>query len=268
MGVFMRRLGNTRALELYREEMLAAGMSPATVRLRLYQLDRWANACPVAVLLAQPEHVVQFMASQPWGPETRKSMRSALRAFYGWAVDRGLASVDATAKLPRVRVPKGEPKPVPESVLAAAMDGADVETWRMLVLGAYAGLRRAEIARVHVEQVTDQGLRVTGKGGHTRVVPMHPLVSQALDDCAGWRFPSTARPGRPVGPDYVHDRVSRVLPHPWSTHTLRHRFASRAYATTRDLRAVQTLLGHSTPETTARYVLVPDDSLAAAVAGL
>lgn len=264
----MRRLGNFRALELYRQELMAAGISPGTIRLRVYQLDMWARACPVDLLLAKPEHLVTFMAAQEWGAETRKSMRSALRSFYGWAFEHGLTGADATVKLPRVRVPKGEPKPVPESVLAAAMDRADAETWRMLVLGAFAGLRRAEIARVHLDLVTDQGLRITGKGGHTRVVPMHPLVSQALEGCQGWRFPSTARPGKPVGPDYVHDRVSRVLPRPWTTHTLRHRFASRAYANTRDLRAVQTLLGHSTPETTARYVLVPDDSLAAAVAGL
>ena len=60
--------------------------------------------------------------------------------------------------------------------------------------------------------------------------------------------------------------LSQVLPPGWSAHSLRHAFASRAYAGTRDLRAVQTLLGHSKPETTARYTAVPDGALAAAVA--
>jgi len=49
-------------------------------------------------------------------------------------------------------------------------------------------------------------------------------------------------------------------------HTLRHRYASRAYAGTRDLRAVQTLLGHSKPETTLRYTAIPDGGLQAAAA--
>ena len=44
--------------------------------------------------------------------------------------------------------------------------------------------------------------------------------------------------------------------------------ASRAYAGTKHLRAVQTLLGHSKPETNTRYTLVPDESLSAAVAVL
>ena len=50
---------------------------------------------------------------------------------------------------------------------------------------------------------------------------------------------------------------------------LRHRFATQAYNGTHDLRAVQQLLGHSRPETTARYTLTDDDALTAAVlAGL
>jgi integrase/recombinase XerC len=50
------------------------------------------------------------------------------------------------------------------------------------------------------------------------------------------------------------------------TLTLRHRFATVCYAGERDLLAVQTLLGHSKPETTRQYVLIPDKSLRAAVA--
>jgi site-specific recombinase XerD len=52
----------------------------------------------------------------------------------------------------------------------------------------------------------------------------------------------------------------------WTAHTLRHRFATVAYAGERDLLAVQVLLGHSKPETTRLYVLIPDASLRAAVA--
>ena len=50
-----------------------------------------------------------------------------------------------------------------------------------------------------------------------------------------------------------------------STHSLRHRAATAAYAGTRDLRAVQELLGHSRPETTAGYVLVPGGAVRAAM---
>lgn len=49
-------------------------------------------------------------------------------------------------------------------------------------------------------------------------------------------------------------------------HTLRHRFASRAYRGTRNLRAVQTLLGHASIATTERYTQVNDDEIRAAAA--
>jgi integrase/recombinase XerC len=68
-----------------------------------------------------------------------------------------------------------------------------------------------------------------------------------------------------VHPDYVGKRVKAALGGTWTTHSCRHRFATRAYAGTHDLRAVQLLLGHSKPETTARYVAVAHDDLLAAV---
>jgi integrase/recombinase XerC len=48
-------------------------------------------------------------------------------------------------------------------------------------------------------------------------------------------------------------------------HTLRHRFASRAYRGTRNLRAVQTLLGHASIATTERYTAVDDAEMRAAM---
>jgi site-specific recombinase XerD len=63
--------------------------------------------------------------------------------------------------------------------------------------------------------------------------------------------------------------VSRVLPDGLTMHTLRHRFASKAYRGTRNLRAVQQLLGHATIATTERYTAVDDDEMrAAAMAAL
>lgn len=59
--------------------------------------------------------------------------------------------------------------------------------------------------------------------------------------------------------------MARALPGGWTAHTLRHRFATVAYAGTRDLLAVQDMLGHSKPETTRGYIEMPQDALRAAV---
>ena len=151
----------------------------------------------------------------------------------------------------------------------------------------YAGLRRAEIARVHTRDIADNSLRVSGKGGHERVVPLHPELrvelraelsrrrrdengswgGRASVEPGGWLFPSD-EPHLPLTADHIGRLIARALPGTWTAHTLRHRFATQAYRTGRDLRAVQELLGHAKPETTARYAAVPDGSLAAAVAGV
>jgi site-specific recombinase XerD len=84
---------------------------------------------------------------------------------------------------------------------------------------------------------------------------MRPEVDRSLPP-----FPVTIR-------DHpnVSKLLSRALGAGWTAHQLRHRFASTAYAAERDLRAVQELLGHSKPETTARYTAIPEGAKRAAV---
>ena len=72
----------------------------------------------------------------------------------------------------------------------------------------------------------------------------------------GYLFPSSH--GGHLTPHHLGKLVSACLPDGLTMHTLRHRCATLAYAATGDLRAVQELLGHAKPETTARYTAVSD----------
>jgi site-specific recombinase XerD len=79
----------------------------------------------------------------------------------------------------------------------------------------------------------------------------------------GWLFPGDT--DGHVSRQWVGQLVVRVLPDGWTTHTLRHRFSSRAYSGTRNLRAVQVLLGHQSIATTERYCAVDDSEIRAAM---
>lgn len=242
----------------------ASGASRGTISVRRSHLTRLAaQVDPVA---ATTDDLVAFLSSHKHlRPESRKSMIESLRMFYRWALARGLRDDDPTAGLRRVHVPPGVPRPIPEEGLRQALADADEEQTLMLLLGAYAGLRRSEIAAVNSADLDGLTLTVRGKGGRERRVPIHPMLAGRLARINGWAFPSPVRPGRHVHPDYVANRLEQVLPEPYTCHSLRHRFATSVYDATRDLRAVQELLGHSRPETTARYTLITEDRLAAAV---
>jgi integrase len=275
-----------RAIDGWTVWMRAAGLRPGTIDYRRYQIGHLAEAhlrrSPWAVKHAD---LLAWLDGQDWSPETRKSYRAALRSFYGWARQAGHARRNPAADLPSVRVPRGMPRPTPEATLEQAIARAPDRTRLVLVLGAYAGLRRGEIAGLRWDQVDDRGLHVVGKGGHVRVVPMHDRVAFALEAerlrrergafGAGWRY--TAHPdspfvfpgryGRGVSADNI-GRVAAAALGDYGGHTLRHRFAGRAYAATRDLGVVQQLLGHASPTTTAVYARADRAAMAEAVRAL
>lgn len=209
-----------------------------------------------------------WAAGKRWKPETRRSYYAAAREFFAVVAP----SVDTRAALPVVRKTVGLPRPIPEAVLEAAMRRCQPRERLMLQLAGLAGLRRAEVASVHSSDLLDRHgrawLRVRGKGGKTRLVPLSEELRRAIETRlaqigAGWLFPS------PYGGHLDEERLSSlaaaVLPKGWSLHTLRHRFATVSFARDRDLLAVQRLLGHTSVATTQVYVEVPEDSLRRAV---
>jgi integrase len=212
------------------------------------------------------DDLAAFLAAGDWKPETRKSARSTLRAFYAWAETTGRVERNPAQSLKPIRVPSGAPKPAPVNRLIDAYQTADHRTRLMLALAAQAGLRRNEIATLHTDHIADGFLRITGKGSKVRRVPIHAELIEALEAVPpGWVFP-----GRVDG-HISANRVGEILSAAMgghSAHTLRHRFATDAYFDTRDIAVVQRLLGHSKPETTIRYTEVPDELLVNAVRGI
>lgn len=252
------------ALAAWAQYLAAGGRSPRTTRMRAYILRLLAEQCadPWAVT---PEVVLQFMAEPGLSQEGRKARRGAVSAFYRWAVAADHVAKDPAGALPRVSVAPGVPRPCPVEVFEAARRRAGESGERlMLDLGWLAGLRRAEIAGVHSQDLEGDLLRVRGKGGRVRMVPLHPSLRAALSALPpGWAFPSAD--GGHLSPDHVGGLIAALLGPGWGAHSLRHGAATRWYAATGDILAVSRLLGHSKPETSSIYASVPGDMLRAAV---
>lgn len=253
----------------YLDELRAGGSPPTTLRVRRNHLERaftWLGMPPLDV---RHDDLIGYMSAHHyWKPNTRKSVRTSLMGFYGWAEESGRTDDNYARRLPKVRAPKGKPRPTPTEVYEHAMTTARSRQDRlMLMCAALAGLRRSEIARLHSRDIIDGDLHVMGKGGKTRVVPLHELLVAELAGIKGYVFPNRRGDGH-LTPQWVGDRMRNMLGEGWSAHTLRHRFASRAYTAERDILAIQDLLGHSSVATTQIYTQVPEDAKRRAVAAV
>lgn len=240
--------------------LTAGDVAPQSLRLRRYQIARLAEAfrdrSPWAVTA---QDLAGWFADvgTSWSRETTRSTLSAVRSFYGWAHAGGLVDADPSRLLRKVTAPPANPRPAAEDVIADALSTATPRVYLMIALAARHGLRRGEISRVHTDDllrsVDGWSLIVHGKGGKHRFIPVLDDTAAAIrDQPAGWVFPNGK--GSHLTPGHVGVLITRALPAGVTPHMLRHRFASRAYQATRDIRAVQELLGHAMVNTTQRYV--------------
>ena len=228
-----------------------------------------------------------FMASRrQTGLAARSLARemSALRSFYAYLERRWGLSNAALLLVELPKVPRSKPKPVSETAARDMVTQAserDVPDWvaardvAVLLLLYGCGLRISEaLSLTGRDRSLGEALRITGKGGKTRLVPVLPDVVEAVRKYAAlapFDFePGTALfrgvRGGPLGPRPVQKlveemRVALGLAPSATPHALRHAFATHLLAHGGDLRAIQELLGHASLSTTQIYAEVETDNL-------
>ena len=226
----------------------------------------------------------------PLSPRSLSQSLSSIRAFHRW-LDRRCAIAAPELSLVRgPRVKPGLPRPVSADQAFELIDeaGSNVERedWEMardaavLTLLYGCGLRISEaLSLIRADAPLGDSLRVTGKGGKTRVSPVLPAVREAVDAylaalpfVVGPKEPLfRAKRGGPLGPRPVQLLMQKLrarlgLPDTATPHALRHAFATHLLGAGADLRAIQDLLGHASLSTTQRYTAVDAAALLATYA--
>lgn len=272
------------AVEAWAEWMRSEGIRKRTIELRRYQISHLGDE----ILRRNPwkvksDDLVRWLAQQNWAPETRRSYRSAINGFYVWAIRTGHTKRNPAAELRSPRMTRALPRPAPDDVLDRALAKANDADRVMLLLAAYQGLRRTEIATFRLDLLDDDVIYLRGKGGKIRVVPVHKRVAEELADerdrrvagrrgtgyryatgaINGWLFPG--RSGHHMTPNAVGKRISALLGPGWSGHTLRHRFLTQVLTRTGNLAVAQELAGHASPATTRIYARVSVGALRDAI---
>ncbi len=272
---------------------LADGLARNTLesyRRDVTQFAAWLATDPgVGLLEAGPEHLHRHLAWRVQAgkakPRTTGRLVSALRRFYGYAVQEGLRGDDPCAEIEAPRLPRSLPKSLSEAEvesLLAAPDTATILGLRdkaMLETLYASGLRVSELVGLKVQQVSmDMGVvRVLGKGAKERLTP---LGQEALDWIQRYQKEArgdilaarrsdalfvTAR-GAPMTRQAFWGLVKRyaaraAIRTAISPHTLRHAFATHLINHGADLRVVQLLLGHADISTTQIYTHVARERL-------
>lgn len=266
--ITLDRLTNPKHHQILRdyEVYLDSHRAQSTVKIRVwyaYQICLWAeqldaDAGTLDVWGLSFNQLARWLSRRGGtSASTKYSARASARVFYAWAETSGLITVNIATRLPQVRRPRGVPHACPQQVLETGLRNATRKRdILMLLFGSYAGLRAREIAPLHTRDVIGgTQIRVTGKGGHERMVPLHPAIQEYLpyfND--GFFFPSELSSTGHVLAASIGQRVRDLLDETgWNCHSLRHRFATEVYHQHPDLLALRDLLGHTTVATTQIY---------------
>ncbi len=208
---------------------------------------------------------------------------SAVRAFHKWLDDAEGVDCAAIHVVRSPKLPARLPRPLPEDGARALVGtvSADAEPWiaardqAALTLIWGSGLRISEALGLRqADAPLGEVVRVTGKGGKQREVPVLPVAREAVEQyralCPhaperGAALFLGAR-GGPLSPRLLQKamaaaRMALGLPASATPHALRHSFATQLLAAGGDLRAVQELLGHASLSTTQVYTAVDEARL-------
>lgn len=231
----------------------------STTNLRVYHIQRISRwAAPTHILDLEQKHLSDWLLKSI-GPaaSTKRSARDSLKVFFAWAHAARLTDSNPTDNLPSMRAPIGVPHPTPDDALNQALARArrpsDI---LMIALAAYQGLRASELAHLHTNDIEASTLRVRGKGGKTRLVPLHETSRQLLHTLpTGWVFPSTKNISGHMLPASIGQRIRDLFGNVpgLNAHSLRHKFACDTLEARPDLMALRDLLGHQSVATTQIY---------------
>lgn len=295
----LRRRGRPRqpavalpaSLDAFLTSLLAErGASLATreaYRRDLMDLYRFLLSQRSTLETAGPAELRLWLAAQQKAGlegSTQARRLSALRQFYRFLLSENEIKSDPTAQLLAPKTTRRLPGVLSEQEVVRLLDAAQglapdqLRLTALLELLYATGLRVSELVTLPLEALEQQGrfVRVKGKGGKQRLVPLTPPALRALTAYLPIRTHYLGKNPRPAGQKLLfpsggaaaltRQRFAQLLkelavkaglaPGKVSPHKLRHAFATHLLSHGADLRAVQKLLGHADIATTQIYTHV------------
>ncbi len=270
-------------------DMLAAERGAAANTIAAYRRDLEGAEDAIGDLAAADRDAVTRLAGA-WSslaPSSVARKSSALRQFFGFALDEDWRSDDPSGALPRPATRRPLPKLLSHDAIDLLFERAELEAesgkptairqLALLEMLYGSGLRATELVSLPISAVPRDAplITVMGKGGQARMVPVSDRAREALsrwlavrEDRSRYLFPSR---GKHISRVRLFQMLKElavragIAPEGVSPHVLRHAFATHLLEGGADLRVLQTLLGHADISTTQIYTHVDAARLVALV---
>ncbi len=254
------------------EEVLAAkqrdGRAPmylADLRKRLARFRADFGNRPIAAITI--EELDNWLRDLPLSPKSRANFRANIGVLFSYASNRRMIDFNPIVHTAKPKLPDNPPEIFTVDELSALLEratGLVPDVVPMIVIGAFAGLREAEIQRLHWSEVdlARGHIEVTAakaKSARRRIVPIQPNL-------AAWLQPYSGMTGSvvPVGARRKLARVRTAAKLTrWPNNGLRHSFASYRLAAIHDGARVASELGHASSQmlySTYRELVLPTEA--------
>ncbi len=267
------------------------GLRPATIKtyresFRLIEIHSTAKFLDDLNAIALERVFLSASANRNWSPYTFFTHHKNLKAFFNWAVIRGLVKENPMLKVDRPRLPMSLPKALTEEQAIQILDAAYNIKWyiksegvrnrAVVAMFIFSGLRRKELCDLKRNDVDLENRKIfvmDGKWGRDRVVPMNSRLHCFLSIYAeqrdrrhknGFHFFACLREHKPLGVSGIRrifDRLRKATGIHVTPHMLRHTFGTLAYRGSKDILGVSASLGHSNLKTTQIYVQASADDI-------
>ena len=213
-------------------------------RLDTFALDFGTRS--VAEIL--PSQIDDWLRGLKVAAQTRNNFRTVLRTLFGYAVARGYAQENAVAKTAKAKVVRGAPDIFTPAQMQTVLEKAPRDFVPYLAIGAFAGLRSAEIERLDWSEI-DLAQKLIHIKAEKSKSAQRRLVTIS-DNLAAWLAPHSRKAGQVADPERV--RVARAktcvdAKIKWPANALRHSYASYHLAQFRNAAATAAELGHTSP---------------------
>lgn len=261
------------------------GKSEHTLAAYRRDLVQLASFLPESLNIPQRRDlllVLKKLSQRNLNPRSLMRKLSVWRQYCGYLLKQGVLETDPTVGLSPPKAPERLPKAIERETLNLLLDRnrvdgvLDVRDHAIAELFYGSGLRLSELQSLNLNQIfLEEGwVLVSGKGKKQRQVPLTAKSIAALrtylthrSAVSGENALFTNQSGTRLGTRQIGKRLQQWAlkldsPQHISPHMLRHSYASHLLQSSRDMRAVQELLGHSSLSSTQIYTKLDFDHLA------